>query len=692
MRKAQQQPPKLKYTYLLPMLSVALLTALGFYLRLAYLEQMIFHVDEYMSLLAVSTILERGIPILPSGMLYDHGLLFSYVAALFAASAGFSEAIVRWVSVICGTLIIPVMYALARRMFYSSAVAIPAALVIAIYPEAIRWGGRARMHSQAQLLYAVALLYLWLGLTGTRGQKYRLFFYITFVAVLFSHFVMILAVPVLIVATLLFGLGWLRNKEKSLNPAYPEPRRRIRQWWTLEVLVAIGFLAFGLLAGHFITNQISQAASAGAGGDKILDIGFSLGRFSTIIEFAQAPENIGLFVLAVIGLIVLVYKRTSHRLTRVDEAGAFLLVVLLGIIIETSLLLADQWRTERYYFIVLLPLLILTGIYGLKQIIILSERFWPHWAKHDIQKLSQPAWVISGLIFIGLAVMMLPRTTHIFNETSGTYRYNEAMRYVTSQRSADDILMTVLPAAGALYAQPVDYYIDQSNPFLIPNKTGDGWIDRYAGAPHIGTAGAFNDVLATQGRAWLVADDRRITRHDTYLMQQIQHQMTLDRRFDNVQILVEKENRWPLAEKPVQQAEIDLSGQVIYAGHTLIPLGQALSLTLFWKLVAPQIDFKVFVHLRDTTGQTVAQADFLPYDGTTGFHSYAKSEGSADLFRTGTILQLPSGLPSGSYNLFVGLYVPSSGQRVPVARDSTGENAIDLGTVLSVAEGEIQLP
>jgi hypothetical protein len=38
-------------------------------------------VDEFTSVLAARAILERGLPILPSGLFYEHGVLFTYLDA-----------------------------------------------------------------------------------------------------------------------------------------------------------------------------------------------------------------------------------------------------------------------------------------------------------------------------------------------------------------------------------------------------------------------------------------------------------------------------------------------------------------------------------------------------------------------------------------------------------------------------------
>ena len=81
-------------------------TALGGVLILAaWLRwQYILHVqpypDEFVTLLAVKMILQKGLPLLPSGLFYDHGLLFSYAGGLASALFGFSREVVRATSLV----------------------------------------------------------------------------------------------------------------------------------------------------------------------------------------------------------------------------------------------------------------------------------------------------------------------------------------------------------------------------------------------------------------------------------------------------------------------------------------------------------------------------------------------------------------------------------------------------------------
>jgi hypothetical protein len=127
----------------------------------------------------------------------------------------------------------------------------------------------------------------------------------------------------------------------------------------------------------------------------------------------------------------------------------------------------------------------------------------------------------------------------------------------------------------------------------------------------------------------------------------------------------------------------DLEGGIV--GERLVP-GQVLQVTLSWQAEAtPDQNYAVFVQLLDEAGQVRAQHDGQPGDGTLITTTWAPGE----YVREGHRLALPDDLPAGDYRLIVGMYLPESGERLPVY-DQTGRPAGDhvvLNTPLYV-EGQ----
>jgi len=90
--------------------------------------------------------------------------------------------------------------------------------------------------------------------------------------------------------------------------------------------------------------------------------------------------------------------------------------------------------------------------------------------------------------------------------------------------------------------------------------------------------------------------------------------------------------------------------------------GEELSLTLYWTTLGPMpADYHVFVHLVDATGKLVAQRDAPPLGGEYPTSAWRVGERLVDTYEVKL-----SSVPIGSYTVYVGMYLLSSGERVPV--------------------------
>ncbi|MBN1954755.1 MAG: glycosyltransferase family 39 protein [Anaerolineae bacterium] len=118
---------------------------------------------------------------------------------------------------------------------------------------------------------------------------------------------------------------------------------------------------------------------------------------------------------------------------------------------------------------------------------------------------------------------------------------------------------------------------------------------------------------------------------------------------------------------------LPLGGQVELLGYDQSPAnpapGDALTLTLYWRaLTEIETSYTVFVHLLAPQGGTAAQHDGIPAGGTYPTPLWLPGEVVADTH----VLDLPPGLPPGTYPLEVGLYVVETGVRLPVPGSTDG--------------------
>jgi hypothetical protein len=137
---------------------------------------------------------------------------------------------------------------------------------------------------------------------------------------------------------------------------------------------------------------------------------------------------------------------------------------------------------------------------------------------------------------------------------------------------------------------------------------------------------------------------------------------------------------WPLQrELPtgLTPVGVELGGIIELAGYrpAAAPAqpGDILTFDLVWRaLAAPPADYFVFVHLVDENDDIVSQIDWIPVEGTRPTRGWRGGEVLVDPYR----LPLPAELPPGAYRLWVGLYDPEMGQRLPVAGDPDGRHLL----------------
>ncbi|MEJ5197813.1 MAG: DUF2723 domain-containing protein [Anaerolineae bacterium] len=119
------------------------------------------------------------------------------------------------------------------------------------------------------------------------------------------------------------------------------------------------------------------------------------------------------------------------------------------------------------------------------------------------------------------------------------------------------------------------------------------------------------------------------------------------------------------------------------AGHepllTALRPGQSLTVVLYWQ-VRRETDrsYAVFVHLLDASGQIVTQHDGVPGNHTLPTTIWVAGE----VIRDEHMLVLPPAPPAGRLHLRVGLYDPTTGERLPVVSDlPVVDRSIEIATI-----------
>jgi hypothetical protein len=139
----------------------------------------------------------------------------------------------------------------------------------------------------------------------------------------------------------------------------------------------------------------------------------------------------------------------------------------------------------------------------------------------------------------------------------------------------------------------------------------------------------------------------------------------------------------PADRVPQRQVNVSFDNRLNLLGYSLQPDPPAspaeVKLTLYWQLdQSLEEDHAILVHLRDGKGQTVEHFDFQPFDGILPTSVWPVGLEIREARR----FSLPVGLPPGEYQVVIGLYLPDTLERLPVIDDASGENVVNLGSVV----------
>ena len=218
-------------------LAMVLILSAAFWLRWTYVRNVSLYVDEYITLRAAQQILDRGLPLLPTGNFYSHGLILSYIEAALMALTGFDPLVARLPVLLLSLLTVVLTWWLGQRWF-SPPVGLLAAALLTLSPEAIIWGGRARMYGPLQFFVLLTLFLYWRCLEAEGHWRRALLFALSFLCALFLHAEATLLLPVLVLIA--FGAAWPGLRQGGLLAV-------LRRWWQTGLVAAWFVVGLGAL-------------------------------------------------------------------------------------------------------------------------------------------------------------------------------------------------------------------------------------------------------------------------------------------------------------------------------------------------------------------------------------------------------------------------------------------------------------
>ncbi len=488
-----------------------LVLLLGSYFRFSYLLRSAPFVDEFATLLAAQGISKRGVPILPSGNFYGHGLLFSYLDLPFVYLFGLDPLMARIPSLVAGLLVIPLAYFVGRRIF-SPRVGLMAALLLTLDGEAILWAARARPYAWEQFLVLLAVFLFYEAGTRQNGSRHLWAGGIVFLAALFSH-----AEAALLLPAIVLGLFLLLQRRGA---------------WRLEVALVVLLCGLGVLVRFLLHEYIAS----GMGGEfetiytSRPPLGPSLDLVAglrPLAPFFLTPTRLLPTLLALGGLFFLVVEGRGGREVR---PALYLYLILAVALLEVATIIGRFWQHPRYIFM-LLPFLFLVSAWALDRLLLVGRP--ARTIKGTDSSRIVQGW-LTLIALVSLSLSSMPGALEASAERE--LGYEQAFEYVREGWQKDDMVMTISPAACGVYLPRCDFFAIQKGyePYVMRERGGE-WVDRWIGSRLLDSREGLEALLSEGARVWFVVDEGRFrSRYDQAFQDLVEGEMRLVFRQEGV--------------------------------------------------------------------------------------------------------------------------------------------------------------
>ncbi len=591
-----------------------------------------------------------------------HPPLYYALLRGFFALAGTGAMQARFLSVVAGTLLVPVMFALGRRLIPARGGDLAAAGVTALAPMAVYYSQEVRMYGLVTLFGALSTVFLLDWLAGNRraGWGYAITAALGLYTMYYAAFV--------IVAQGVFVLARIFTPSPSPLPGGGRDRER-GKWQLFLPFIGAGifYLPWVIFAARALTQYVAQ---------------------KVVVE-SYAPLNLGQFLLAYL---------TAFS---VGHPALAALKPLSGVVV--LLALAGAWflshRRTRAPMLILLYLLVPLLLGWLVNLV---NPFTPRFFERTLL-VAAPAWwllVAAGVVFLwrwrsAAGVASVALITAIFGASLGDFYsvprypaddYRPLMAEIAARAAPDDVLLASYQWQLGFYET---YLPADSRPQIFPvPQWGKVW-----GTDETAMRRDLSALLA-EHTLWFPA-------HQSlgHLWEDRAEAMMANLGFPAELRWVNPNTKLSVVGKTVPvspaltvnfgaqlRADVALPATLsAESGRGIIPV------QIEWTATADNLpDYFITLQLTDAAGEIWAQRDTEPRADQRHFSALATGETLTD--RHG--LWVSAGTPPGEYRLTLRLTDPQSGQPVDIFGADGQPQGVDalLGTVSIIPPRRLLLP
>ena len=415
-----------------PYILLVLILIFALYLRLFALGEAPFWIDESISSLVSSNILEKGLPILDSGWNYGGALFFHYIQAFFLLF-GDIDFFARFPSVIFGLLTIVLGYFIGKE--YSKSGGIIVALFIGIFYLEVFFSRQARFYQLFQLLFFSSIYFLY---KSKYNKKFIWPVLIIFFLLLNTQIEGLILAPFFIV----FILIYFRKKYLVIFPIIP----LIKKYFFVK---------------HLATESIANAVGSNSASNTLVNY------VSNYWNYMSNMIYVGIFF--VFGGIISFFKK---RLLTI-------LILLPSIILLISVFSLKVFAFRYAYFFVF-PLVLYFGLF----FAYLYDKF----GKQMIVLIILVVLIPSNIFFPFTGVNILkPISNGYYDSSAPTTNYKSLPEGLIKDMQ-ENVLISYFSCDVEWYIKKPDYVLPFSmngigNDQISMNNSQGEIVDRYSGAP-----------------------------------------------------------------------------------------------------------------------------------------------------------------------------------------------------------------
>jgi 4-amino-4-deoxy-L-arabinose transferase-like glycosyltransferase len=567
--------------------------------------------------------------------------LYYYLLHGWIALFGDSEAALRSLSALFGILTIPLMYAVAVKLFRSKLAGLLSALLLAVSPLHIWYGQEVRMYS---LLTFLALLSSYLLLWAIEAETpweiggFWTAYTLSSIAALYTHYFAFIVLA--FHAVYLLVVWWIRGFR---------PARLILGGLASGAVIVLAYLPW---LPNLVTRYGADA-SYWPGQLKLPEILVDIAV--SFVGGESVSEGTGLLLAAGYGLILALCVLALLRAAgRQDGRGSnsqpvalplsyhSLLFLLLYLLLPSALILALSYNSPKFnarYVMVSQPALLLLLGGGLASL----------WERRDGVLSNVLRGALSVLVVLFLLTTSAYADYNAYTDPAfARADFRGVAQYLRDHLGPGE---TVILSSG--HAFPVfDYYAPDIERHLLPDSPtlDTTQILDYSIADDL------NDWLTGRDGVWLVLWQDEVVDPAGYLpamLAGIGTEEAVDRSFAKIEL-----RHYRLPEEAVfnetpeiaHPADFNFGNKLRLLGYTQTGERQV---TLFWQAIQDlDKDYRVSIILRDTLGQSWGLWDGRP---TAYLYPTDRWPVGEVIFGRHELSLLP-GSPPGDYGLEVGVY------------------------------------